>query len=445
MIHFRAFLRFCASAVVIGGVQLAGIVSGPSVNAQSIQASGVEPSLTLANVALARENKSISNDKSTKDVQTQAAEETWAWYFNSGYTSEYNFRGTNLTPDSDGAGFFTANVSRGGFTLGIYGIHQFGTARSNSFSIGEGGGGGSTGTLSVPGTDNQDNNLTFNGTVSPLTTQTRFNEVDLYLSYTHELGPLDITIGNIAFFIDRRAETRLTTTGTFIDGVYINGVLTDPNGDAHTYNVNRQTVNIPTVENETFDRLYIAVSAPRLFRGDSFYIVPKVYYYQTVFSGGQDRFRPGRKAVIARDLSPEGLKEEQEGFPHFLAINGVSERNTSLGGYLEGRIDGSFKVGERVTVQPYGLISASFHDRTEPYENPQGFRQLIRSRSLVGFNNAQAGVKVPIVLYRSHGTGGPEAVLTFAPFGAYSYHISEPPSGTDRHEVWGGAQLELTF
>jgi hypothetical protein len=49
------------------------------------------------------------------------------------------------------------------------------------------------------------------------------------------------------------------------------------------------------------------------------------------------------------------------------------------------------------------------------------------------------------VLYRSHGAGSSEAVLTFSPFGAYSYHISDPPPGTDQNEVFGGAQFELVF
>ena len=233
------------------------------------------------------------------------------------------------------------------------------------------------------------------------------------------------------------------TTGTFRDGIFdANGILTDPNGDAHIQNVS-QTVNIPTVGNETFDRLFILVSAPRLFHSDAFTIVPKIYYYQTVYNEGDDPFA-SQQVILAQDTSPivTALGEEAE---HRLMINGVSERNSSLGGYLEGRVDASFKAGERITVQPYALISYSFHDRTEPYENPQGFSQFIRSRSLVGFNNFQAGVKVPIVLCRSHGAGSSEAVLTLAPFGAYSYHISDPPTGTDRNEVFGGAQFELVF
>jgi hypothetical protein len=392
--------------------------------------------------------------KSTQNLKaTQATEEAaqfWSWSVNAGYTSEYIFRGTNLMPDSDGGVFATANVSKWGFTLGIYGIHQFGTAKANAFSIGEGGGGGGVANISVPGNDNLDNNLFFTGTISPVTKQTRFNEIDIYLSYTHEFGPIDVTVGNIAFFIDRRAQTFLTTRGTFVDG---NGIVGgDPNDeDAHTYIVNGETVTLPTVENETFDRIYIAVSAPRLFHSNTFSLVPKVYYYQTVVSEGEDNFDRNRSFVIAHDLSPQAIAEGPL-FPHDFSINGLSERNSSLGGYLEGRIDANFNLGERVRVQPYGLISYSFHDRTEPSDVSGPFKEkdFVRARSLVGFNNAQVGVKVPITLWSGTGnaTGSfapAEAVFSFAPFGAYSYHISNPPIGTDRNEVWGGAQFEFTF
>ena len=442
---FRRLVKFCASRVVIGGIGLAGIASGPGAHAQGLQPSGIEP---LLNAAV--DYKSTQNLKATQ--ATEEAAQFWSWSANAGYTSEYIFRGTNLMPDSDGGVFATMNVSKWGFTLGIYGIHQIGTARANAFSIGEGGGGGGIVNVTAPGTDNSDNNLSFTGTISPVTIQNRFNEIDIYLSYTHEFGPIDVTVGNIAFFIDRRARTQITTSGTFIDGDFVNGVLTDPNGDSHTFQVKSETVEVPTLQNETFDRIYIAVSAPRLFHSNTFSLVPKIYYYQTVVNDGDDPFDRRQLFIIAHDLHPLAIREAEEGFPHFFALNGLSERNSTLGGYLEGRIDANFNLGDRVRVQPYGLISYSFHDRTEPYNVSGPFREkeLVRSRSLVGFNNAQVGVKVPIVLWSGTGnaTGSfapPEAVFSFAPFGAYSYHISNPPIGTDRNEVWGGAQFEFTF
>src|SRR5712691_1662070 len=46
--------------------------------------------------------------KSTKNVVEQEKPVFWTWYADDGYESEYNFRGTNLMPDADGAGFFDA-------------------------------------------------------------------------------------------------------------------------------------------------------------------------------------------------------------------------------------------------------------------------------------------------------------------------------------------------
>ena len=78
--------------------------------------------------------------KQPKNVIEQEKPVFWTWYVDAGYESEYNFRGTNLTPNANGAGFFDARVTKWNFTLGLFGIHQFGHARADSWSIGEGGG-----------------------------------------------------------------------------------------------------------------------------------------------------------------------------------------------------------------------------------------------------------------------------------------------------------------
>jgi len=403
-------------------VLLAGIASAPPAAAQGIQASGGEP-----NFILGGEYKSIE-----KNVQpTQEAAKWWSVYTNVGYTSEYNFRGTNLTPDSDGAIFGTANLSfsgeYGSLTLGVYGIHQFGTAKADAFAISESGGSGAGVSASIPeiGEPGGDNDARFRGTFSPQTIQNDFDEVDLYITYLHQLGPLDITVGNIAFLIYRSAETRVTTTGTFTD-------------EGVGFKVNNTTV-IPTVGDEQFDRLFVEVSAPRLipaYKGIS--VVPKIRYYQTILNEGDDPVA-GRLLTFAEVNVPF----EKEGNPHKIQLTGVNERNDSLGGYLEGRIDAVFPVTDRIRVKPYGIISYSFHDRSEPFppSQPQPVSHIFHGSTLVGFNNAQFGVTIPIELWR----GSPYGALTFEPFGAYSYHISDPPPGTDRNEAWGGAQLVFTF
>ena len=42
--------------------------------------------------------------KQAKNVIEPEKPVFWTWYFDAGYESQYNFRGTNLTPDADGAG-----------------------------------------------------------------------------------------------------------------------------------------------------------------------------------------------------------------------------------------------------------------------------------------------------------------------------------------------------
>src|SRR6266853_6801568 len=44
-------------------------------------------------------------DKTAKNVVEQEKPVFWNWYSEFGYESEYNFRGTNLTPGADGAMF----------------------------------------------------------------------------------------------------------------------------------------------------------------------------------------------------------------------------------------------------------------------------------------------------------------------------------------------------
>jgi hypothetical protein len=351
--------------------------------------------------------------KSTKQVVEQEKPVCFNWYAEGGYTSEYIFRGTNLMPDSDGGGFLGAQLSRWGFTLGIWGIHQFGTARAPSWSMGEGGGSGS-GPFSIVGIP------IF---VSPETVQNRFNEIDAFLEYHRQFGWIDLTVGNIAFFIDRRAQTSIDVT--FIPAPSL--------GVFHFHSVGANTV-----QDEQFDRLYVSLSTSKIP-----YVTPKITYYQTIYSEGNDPFR---KFYFDPNFFPrlglpgDGLTITQH----------VPERNDALGGYLEGRLNGNFHITDRIDFNPYGIISVSFHDRTEPVDNPQTKREIISGRTLSGFNNAQFGVEIPILLLHGGGvsTGPcapPDPRLRLVPFAWYSYHISEPTPGTDRNEWWGGAKLALTF
>jgi hypothetical protein len=349
--------------------------------------------------------------KQPKNVIEQEKPVCWNWYADIGYTSQYNFRGTNLTPDADGALFINADVSKWGFTLGLFGIHQLGTARFPSFSAGEGGGGGSFGSVG---------NV---GTYSPETVQTRFDELDVFLQYHHELGPIDVTVGNIGFFIERNAQTFLDTSVFGLYGPF------------------------PTVGNEQFDRLFIRLATSKIP-----YITPWITYYQTIYSEGQDH-----NFYIAPRIPPN------PSFPPFVIFgrhvgDNFHERNDRLGGYLEGRVRGSFPIAKWVDFNPFGVISYSFYDRSEPVGpvpapgqlDTRNFRDILRGRSLTGWNVAQVGLELPIHLLHFVGNSSgpcapPDVQLDLVPGFTYSYHISTPTAGTDRNEVFGGAKIALTF
>jgi hypothetical protein len=337
-----------------------------------------------------------SEYKQPKNVIAQEKPVFWNWTTDIGYMSKYVFRGSNLMPDSDGGGFLNAEVSKWNFTLGTYFIHQFGTARANSFSTAESGGGGAGG-FTI-------RNIFANVDVTPTTTQNRFNELDLYLNYHLALGPVDLTAGNIAFFIQRDAQT------------FVRASFSDLFG-RHFFTIH---FTQPSVGNEQFDRILVRLSTSKIP-----YVTPSITYYQTIYNNGQDV-----RAI--------------------LNAFGPFERYDNLGGYLDGRLRGNFPVTQWLTINPYGVISVSFHDRVEPIANPQTIKDTVRGHSLSGFDVAQAGLELPIHLLHTLGNSTspyapPDVDLYFVPFGWYSYHISDPTPGTDRNEWWGGGKLHLTF
>jgi hypothetical protein len=366
-----------------------------------------------------------SEYKQPKNVIEQEKPEFWTWYTNVGYESEYNFRGTNLTPNANGAGFFNARATKWNFTLGMFGIHQFGHADFPSWAASEGGGSAAA----VPGQAGNLNGFPVTYTRFPRTTQTSFNELDVFLSYKFTWGPIDVTLGNIGFFIDRRATT--FETDVLPPGFAWIIPFTPPDGSRV-----RTVGPDPTVEDETFDRFYITLSTSKISK----YFTPSITYYQTVYSQGDQPTHDGALfyAPVTNPFPPPAEKRPSNPRP-------FNERNEALGGYLEGRINGHVPITSWADFNPYGIISVSFRDRTEPGGSwPYG------SHPLTGWNHAQAGVEVPIHLAHLGGFSGsgwapPDANLYLVPFGGYSYHIANPPLGTDRNEWWGGGKFELTF
>ena len=226
MIHSRTLTKVCASAVAIGGVQLALIVSSPAVRAQTIQPSGIEPLFTMAH--LSEQPTDTSDQKSTKNPQAiQEVVSGWSVYPTLATLLNTTFAGPTLRRIAAVPALSPRISAAEGLPLEYMAFTSSGTPTRTAFQLEKAAVVEALPpfsphleiTLIPQFLDNpRGRNLFFSGSLSPVTTQTRFNEVDLYLSYTHELGPLDITVGNIAFFIDRGAETRVTTNGTFTDG-----------------------------------------------------------------------------------------------------------------------------------------------------------------------------------------------------------------------------------
>ena len=90
----------CCSARV-GYAAGSAIVEIPT--AKTSDASGPGQDLTMA-----------GEYKSTKNVIEEQKPVCWNWAADDGYETEYNFRGTNLTPDADGAGARDPQTERPG-------------------------------------------------------------------------------------------------------------------------------------------------------------------------------------------------------------------------------------------------------------------------------------------------------------------------------------------
>ncbi len=416
--------------------------AGPTVEVPTTRAAlfSLAPNSDGTGLTVASEFKSTA-----KNVVEQEKPVFWTWFTEVGYTSEYNFRGTNLTPDADGAIFGDARVTKWNFTLGLFAIHQLGDAHADSWSMGEGGGAGSAG---VAGAGCAPNCGTVNYQRLPETVRRRFDELDVFLSYKFSVGSIDVTIGDIAFFIERRAET--FETDVLPPGFFGN----IPDTDTRFRFVGPN----PTTQNEQFDRVYITLSTTKLSK----YVTPQITYYQTVYSEGQEpeaeniiKYAP----VFVDEFVPSPPAPPPGQFPRPQNPRPNDERNEALGGYLEGRVNGHFPITNWLDFNPYTILSVSFRDRTEPGGtsaetappgNVRNGSGVYGAHPLTGWNHFQAGVELPIHVLHLGGFSDtkwapPDAHVYLVPTGAYSYHISNPTPGTDRNEWWGGAKIELTF
>lgn len=337
--------------------------------------------------------------KSTKNVIAPAEQPAKWWSVTGevGYLSEYIFRGTNLTPNSDGIEFQQVYVSAKGFTLGLWFGYQLGDAiQSNATALGEAGGGSSP--------------FSFNDQFfSALDTakQNRFNELDAFLSYSHSFGPIDVTIGNIAFLINRHQIDQFT--------------VDIPDFNFHLVE------NFPSTNNEQFDRLYLALSTSIIHFG-RVRITPTVTYYQTIYNQADD-------IENLNGLGPQALGLSQD--EYYLQILGF-KRNDQLGGYLEGKIQAVIPIiGDVLRLEPIVLTSYSFKDRSEGVAVPPGKAgKVSSSRPLTGFNHVQVGAELVLQITRW---------LSVSGLGNYANHLASPTAGTERNEWWGGGKVTVSF
>lgn len=361
-----------------------------------------------------------------------------------GYNTRYIFRGTNLMPSADGMISTDLHVNYGGFTFGAWIGTQMGTASvPGALAIGEGGGGGSAdlgvargaglgglGNAAVTG-DQLVNFIAGTFGVSPdvVTSefqrilnaqipqqitrikqsseafQDRFNEIDLYAQYSFSLGPVDITLGNIFFYIDRDSETRITAREYFasedarslieaLAGTPLLPGFTRPkNPEDFLLNSGRKiSRTYGAIGDEQFDRLFISVSTNAIP-----YIVPRATYYQTIYSEGQN---PDPELGVFR--------------------------NDRKGGYLELKINGEIPlIQDRLNLDPYVLASYSAGDRTDK-----------NGHSLDAWNHFQAGAEL---VWQVTDT------FRLIPQINWMTRLSDPPLGTNEDEWWGGAKAEILF
>ena len=328
-----------------------------------------------------------------------------------GYSSEYIFRGTNLTPNSDGIEWQQIYFSGNGFTLGAWFATQIGSAVvSGATSVGESGSGVSP--YNRPGIS------------LDVANQSRFKELDIFSSYTHSFGPIDITFGNIVFLI-HRSEV-------------------DEFNRFHPHRV--FPYGVP--EDEQFDRLFLAASTNKI-HPFGIPIIPTVTYYQTILNevnsirtpGGPPPFHGCGPSNGGCGTAPPGdARPVSDERYEFFALGFL--RNDTLGGYLEAKIQSVIPiVGNVLRLEPTAVISYSAGDRSEGVPSASldpvtGLTSKSSSKPLYGFNHFQAGAELVWQITKQ---------LSVTGFGNYAYHIANPTAGTDRNEWWGGGKVTVSF
>ena len=146
------------------------------------------------------------------------------------------------------------------------------------------------------------------------------------------------------------------------------------------------------IGDEQFDRLFVSLSTSAIP-----YIVPRVTYYQTVYSEGQN---PDPELGVFR--------------------------NDRKGGYLVVKVNGEIPlIKDKLNLDPYALVSYSAGDRSDKNGN-----------SLDAWNHFQCGAEL---VWQITDT------FRLIPQINWMAHIADPPLGTNEDDWWGGAKAEVLF
>jgi hypothetical protein len=434
-----------------------------------------------------------------------------------GYWSKYIFRGTNLTPSSDGLIWAEARVywspwENGTFTFGAWAGSQQGTAQVPGVErIGESGGGAiqtgagtrggnldftGTGRLggtpqgtqadpnatteffqeffggddAISGDDLVDfltaqfgligANLTRDDVItiierdlptflersggvpqqitrfqtSNTAIQNRFNEMDVYVEYRHDFGPIELAVGNIFFYIDRDSTsvatvrefyasedarqlvTQLSKTFLISGGLFTPAIplRADHPEDLLLNSGRKVTVRRNSSGDEMFDRVYAEVSTNLL---GEWGLKPRLIYYHTVYSEGD----------IGDTLLTTDRYDVKGGYAEFKLDGHIPLLKSGSPGTTDYKTGVTTGDGEftRLAIDPHLRVSYSFRDRADQDGTP-----------LTGWNHVQVGAEL---------VWNVTDTFRIVPEVAYMHHLSDPVPGTERDAWWGGGKFEVIF
>lgn len=133
-----------------------------------------------------------------------------------------------------------------------------------------------------------------------------------------------------------------------------------------------------------------------------------IYYYFPFISGGDDD-----TFEVFGSIAYTGISWLTPSISYYYDLDAVE------GSYLEFKLASSIPVGDKITVDPYALVSYNFEYLSDDND----------------FHHFQAGLSVSYAILEN---------LTLTGYGAVSVPL-DAIDDTEDTEVWGGAKLSLSF